>query len=86
MKSAVALWLTLVVVALAFLPAAWILAREALRRLGTARALRQVAEARRIVGDSPSADAPSLARDLTERFDPLKVAVASHEVFARTPR
>lgn len=73
MRSTVALWLTLLVVALAVLPAAWVLTREALRRVTTRRALQQVERARRLVGDSPDADARGLAQSLAERFDPLTV-------------
>jgi HEAT repeat protein len=72
-RPSVALWLTLAVFGLALVPAAWVLAREALRRLGTARALRKVEAARKVVGDTSDADAKGLAQALGEQFDTLTI-------------
>ncbi len=69
MKSAFAFWLTAALLAMAVLPAVWVLGREALQRLRTRRALRQVAEANEMVDAAREGDAAALARSLTERFD-----------------
>jgi HEAT repeat protein len=68
-RSTVALWLACAAIALAVIPAAWVLLREALRRVWTRRALRQVAHALRLVDASQGDDATGLARSLAERFD-----------------
>src|SRR5260370_9059771 len=61
-------------VALAVVPTVWVLLREALRRTGTRRALRQVEQARSLVGDAMGADATELAESPRERFTELTVA------------
>jgi HEAT repeat protein len=68
-RSAIALWLACGAVALAIVPAAWVLAREALRRVWTRNAIKQVAHVQRLVGDAKTDDLPALARSLRERFD-----------------
>jgi HEAT repeat protein len=68
-RSIIALWLACAAIALAVIPAAWVLVREALRRAWTRRALRQVELARQLVTDSQADRAPALARSLAERFD-----------------
>ena len=69
MRSAIALWLACAAVALAIVPAAWVLAREALRRVWMRKALKEVAHVQRLVGDARSDDVPALARSLRKRFD-----------------
>src|SRR5260370_27995939 len=67
-------------VALAVVPTVWVLLREALRRTGTRRALRQVEQARSLVGDAMGADATELAESLRERFNELTVDRAALEM------
>jgi HEAT repeat protein len=72
-RATAILWATFAIVALAVVPTVWVLLREALRRAGTRRALRQVEQARSLVGDAKGADATELAESLRERFDELTV-------------
>jgi HEAT repeat protein len=72
-RSTVALWIACVAIALAIVPAVWVLAREALRRAWTRKALRQVENARRLVDGSPGRDAAAVARALAEHFDAVTV-------------
>src|SRR5260370_25332566 len=67
-------------VALAVVPTVWVLLREALRRTGTRRALRQVEQAGSRVGDAMGADAPALAESVRERFNELTVDRAALEM------
>ncbi len=69
MKSALAFWLTAALLALAVLPAVWVLGREALQRIRTRRALRQLAAAHEVVAAAPEGDVAALARSLNARFD-----------------
>ncbi|MBV9947521.1 MAG: HEAT repeat domain-containing protein, partial [Myxococcales bacterium] len=71
-RSAVALTLACAAIALAVLPAAWVLLREAVRRLLTRRALGRVAQARGLMGGTPG-DVAEVARALQGRFDPVTV-------------
>ncbi len=80
MKSALALWLACVVVAATAVPTAWVLIREALHRVWTRTALRELDEARRLVGASSDEDAKALATTLTSRFNALTVERAVLEL------
>lgn len=73
MRSTIALWMACAAVALAVVPAAWVLVREALRRARTRSALRLVAQAQRVVGAAKGDDAGALARSLAEQFDPVTI-------------
>ncbi len=64
---------TAALVAATVLPAAWVLAREALRRIGAKRAIAAVEEARRSLGDGSDAPIGPVCEALTKRFDALTV-------------
>jgi HEAT repeat protein len=68
-RSVIALWLACAAVALAILPAVWVLVREAIHRAWTRRALHQVELARQLVSNSPDDTSSALARSLAHRFD-----------------
>ncbi len=73
MRSTVVLWLAGLAVSFAVVPALWVFARESLRRVWTRRALRQVSQVLRLVGDSKGDDSAAMARSLAERFDGLTI-------------
>ncbi len=68
--TSLALFATLVLVALALVPTLFVLVREALRRVATARAIADVEAARRAIG-APGGDVAALAERLRTRVPPI---------------
>ena len=77
--TSLAIWLSLSLMGIALVPTSYFLAREALRRLLTKRAIGAVAEARRFL-TSPEADAEKIIEGLTRRFDALTIERAILEL------
>jgi HEAT repeat protein len=69
-RSAVTFWLTAALIALAVVPALWVLGREAFQRVQARRALRKVVEAQKIIEGAAQGDVGALVKSLTEQFDP----------------
>jgi HEAT repeat protein len=65
--------LSFVLVALAAVPAAWILTRETLRRARERRALREIEAAGRLVADGKGAAIAEIGKALSERFNAVTV-------------